>query len=168
MVNIITKSDFEGFEVDMGYDITGEGDGEQFGVSGTWGSNFDRGNIVLSAQYTKRDDIWQRDRKFSACPYTDGTDTTKVCSGSGTTTPAQIVAQGSSWVVDQDTGEVRPFDGNADAYNYAAVSYMVTPQKVWSLYGSADSVLIGAARRVERTSGLADAAAGQGSLLLGG
>jgi exodeoxyribonuclease V alpha subunit len=48
---------------------------------------------------------------------------------------------------------------------YTAVSR--ARQRV-SLYGSADSVLIGAARRVERTSGLADAAAGQGSLLLGG
>lgn len=144
VVNIITKKDFEGFEIDVGYDITGEGDGEQYGLAGTWGSNFDRGNIVLSAQYTKRADIWQGDRSFSDCPLTDGDpgEGVSVCSGSGTTTPAQIRAQGTGWVVDQGTGQVRAFDGNADAYNYAAASYMVTPQKVWSLYGAGDYQIV--------------------------
>ncbi len=143
VVNIITKKDFEGFQLDLDGQITGEGDGEQYGVSGTWGSNFDRGNIVLSAQYTRRDTIWQKDRSFSECPLTDGTGGLRtVCSGSGTTTPAQIVADTGSFVVDQGTGAVRPFDSNADAYNYAAASYMVTPQKVWSLYGSGNYMLV--------------------------
>lgn len=142
VVNIITKKDFEGFQLNVDGQITGESDGEQLGVSGTWGSNFERGNIVLSAQYTRREEIGQKDRGFSECPLTDGTTTTTVCSGSGTTTPAQIVAQNASWVVDQGSGAVRPFDSNADAYNFAQASYMVTPQKVWSLYGAADYQLV--------------------------
>jgi iron complex outermembrane receptor protein len=139
VVNIITKKDFEGFQLDAGYDVTKEGDGEQYGLAGTWGASFDRGNVTMTAQYTKRADIWQRDRSFSACPYTDGTDEVKVCSGSPTTTPAQIFASvddGSSYVVDQETGVARPYVDTTDAYNFAAASYMVTPQKVWSIYGS--------------------------------
>ncbi len=144
VVNIITKKDFEGLELDVGYDITSENDGEQYNIAMTWGSTFDRGNFVMSAQYTKRDDIQQRDRGFSLCPLQDAAGGGVECGGSGTTTPAQTIPSidAGSFVVDQVTGQVRPFDSAADAFNFAAASYMVTPQEVWSLYATTDYMVV--------------------------
>lgn len=148
VINIKTKKDFEGFELDTQYDVTGEGDGEQYGLALTFGNTFDRGNIVLNAQYTKRDDIWQGDRSFSDCPINEVTQNDpvtglpvkrKICAGSDTAYPGQIklVSDSTStpYVVDAATGQPRLFTPS-DAYNFAADSYMVTPQEVYSMYGS--------------------------------
>ena len=91
VVNIITKQNFEGVDIDLGYDITDESDGDQFNLGVTFGSAFDRGNFVAGAQVTKRDEIRQGDRGYSACPFfDDGTQT--ICGGSPTTTPAQFLS----------------------------------------------------------------------------
>ena len=84
------RKDFEGVDVDLGYDITDESDGDQYNMAVTFGSTFDRGNFVLSGQVTKREAIRQGDRGFSACPFFDD-GTQKICGGSPTTTPAQFV-----------------------------------------------------------------------------
>ncbi|MDA0978336.1 MAG: TonB-dependent receptor plug domain-containing protein [Proteobacteria bacterium] len=93
VVNIITKRDFEGVDIDFGYDVTDENDGDQYNMALTFGSTFDRGNFVMSAQVIKRDEIRQGDRDFSACPYFDD-GTQKICGGSPTTTPAQFTPLG--------------------------------------------------------------------------
>ena len=144
VINIITKREFQGMQADFGYDVTGEGDGEQYNLSFVWGTTHERGSTLLSAQYTKRADIWQGDRGFSECPYFE-TGGMRLCGGSGTTTPAQIfpdVDDADSYIVDPATGLVRQYDSAQDAYNYAAASYLVTPQEVYSLFGAADYTLV--------------------------
>lgn len=136
VINIITKKQFEGLDVDIQYDVAGEGDGESYLASLTFGTTFDRGSLLLNAQYTKRADIWQGDRKFSECPLIEDNGTT-ICSGSGTSYPARISAGTAKLIVDPSTGQLRAFTPS-DAFNYAAVSYLVTPQEVYSLFGSAD------------------------------
>lgn len=142
VVNIITKKDFEGVDIDFGYDVTDEGDGEQLNLAAVFGTTFDRGNFVLGAQVTKRDEIRQGDREFSACPlFDDGTQT--FCGGSPTTTPAQFfpqVDQLGGHVLDGNT--VRPFDQARDAFNFAALSYLTTPQDVFSAYASSNYELV--------------------------
>ncbi|MBN1239398.1 MAG: TonB-dependent receptor [Gammaproteobacteria bacterium] len=142
VVNFITKTNFEGVELSAQYDVTGESDGEQYGLSLTLGNTFDRGNFLLSAQATEREVIMQGDRDFSACPLSE-VDGQLICSGSGTTYPASISpsVDSGSYIVDQETGIARPF-GAADAFNYAATSFMVTPQEVRSLYGAANYDLL--------------------------
>ncbi len=142
VVNIITKKDFEGVDIDFGYDVTDESDGDQFNLSAVFGTTFDRGNFVLGAQVTKRDEIRQGDRPFSDCPlFDDGTQT--FCGGSPTTTPAQMFPQ-----VDQigghvlDGSTVRPFNQAQDAFNFAALSYLTTPQDVFSAYASTNYELV--------------------------
>ena len=71
VVNIITKKDFEGVELEYGYDVTSEDDGDMHNFSATFGNTFEKGNFVFSAQVNKRDEIRQGDRDFSACPYFD-------------------------------------------------------------------------------------------------
>lgn len=140
VVNIITKKDFEGVDVDFGYDVTDESDGDQYNLAVTFGSTFDRGNFVMSGQVTKRDEIRQGDRDFSACPFfDDGVQT--ICGGSPTTTPAQFTPLGvdsaiGGHVLDADGVTVRPFNAAQDAFNFAALSYLTTPQDVYSAYAA--------------------------------
>lgn len=136
VVNIITKKDFEGIDLDFGYDITDEDDGEQFNLAVTFGNTFDRGNFVMGAQVTKRDEIRQGDRSFSACPFFDD-GFQKICGGSPTTTPASFtpIIDGGQLVSD-GLGGARPFDPAGDAFNFAALSYLTTPQDVFSTFAS--------------------------------
>ena len=71
VVNIITKKNYEGVDLDFGYNVSDENDGDIFSLSATFGNTFDKGNFVMSAQVTKRDEIRQGDRGFSACPFFD-------------------------------------------------------------------------------------------------
>ena len=140
VVNIITKKDFEGVDFELGYDVTDESDGEMYNASVVMGASSDKGNFVLGAQVNKRDEIRQGDRAFSACPYFDD-GTQLICGGSPTTTPAQFTPLGvdsaiGGHVLDADGVTVRPFNEATDAFNFAALSYMVTPHDVYSAYAA--------------------------------
>ena len=149
VVNLITKTDFDGVEVEGQYDETGEGDGEQKLFAVTFGKSFERGNIVGNAQYQERDEIWQGERGFSECAYresgslADGT-RTRFCGGSGTAYPATawVASNGFAEAFVKDGGVPRLYDEATDAFNYAAASYMVTPQDVYSFFSSANYDLI--------------------------
>ncbi|GAA5194817.1 TonB-dependent receptor [Ferrimonas gelatinilytica] len=139
VINFITKKDFEGLEFNAQYDVTGEGDGEKSLFSVTTGASSDRGNVVLSLQYTDRKPIGQGDRDFSDCPiFERGGE--KVCGGSGTIPYGQYFyldgEPSGGYVKDPVTGEERPFDQAVDGYNYSVASYMVTPQEVFSINGA--------------------------------
>lgn len=84
VVNIITKRDLEGAEFRFQYDVTGEGDGEIYQVSGLGGASSDRGNIMFGMDYTERKKIMQGDRGFSECPLFENADGSLYCGGSGT------------------------------------------------------------------------------------
>lgn len=53
VVNFILKDDFEGFQLDMNYGVSDEGDAAQSSVTATYGFNFDddRGNLAVSVDY---------------------------------------------------------------------------------------------------------------------
>ncbi|MEL6370350.1 MAG: TonB-dependent receptor [Pseudomonadota bacterium] len=67
VVNFILKEDFEGLEVNLNGGISGEGDGERYGISAVAGKNFldDRLNITVAFDYNKREEILFGDRDFS-------------------------------------------------------------------------------------------------------
>ena len=64
VVNFIMKKDFEGLKADASLEQSESGDGNIFNTSLTMGGNFDqnRGNAVLSFEYTGRSSILQGDR----------------------------------------------------------------------------------------------------------
>ncbi|NWO02232.1 MAG: TonB-dependent receptor [Idiomarinaceae bacterium] len=148
VINFITKKDFEGAEFSAQYDLTGEGDGETTKVSAVIGATSDKGNVTLALEYQNRNTIWQGDRDFSRVPLSESGG--ELVSGGSSTIPygswsaADPDSQynsgnaGTSFVVDPQTGEVRPYDGQQDAYNFAPASYMVTPQDVFSINASAN------------------------------
>lgn len=139
VINFITRDDFEGAEFTYQYDITGEGDGEVNKFSATLGTSTDRGHAVVALEYTNRGTIWQKDRSFSQAPLAeiDGVITPV---GSSHTVPGRYNYGGKSYVL--ANGVETPYDGAQHSFNYAAVSYMVTPQEVLSLNLNADYDLI--------------------------
>jgi len=144
VINFITKKNFEGVEVQAQYDITGEGDGEQTKFSITTGTSSEKGNVVFSIDYTNRKAIGQGDRSYSACPlWDDGAGNgDPYCGGSshshfgrvnvpdGTVVNGETLAGGRYVTID---GQPVPFSTADHGYNYAALSYLVTPQEVFTM-----------------------------------
>ncbi|MDX3775203.1 TonB-dependent receptor [Chromatiaceae bacterium AAb-1] len=156
VVNFITKRDFEGGEVIAQYDVTGESDGEARSLSVTLGTSSNRGNAVLSLEYSDRKAIWQGDREFSAIPWGESGGQ-RIMAGSGAnsfgtwspydqnspyfgenTDPNSPYFGRGAWVVDPQTGDLRRYNQATDSYNFAPASYLVTPQKVFSANATAN------------------------------
>ncbi len=65
VVNFITKTNQEGAELSVDYGKSNMGDGERKGLSMSWGTTGDRGNVVLGFNYNQQDAISAGDRAFS-------------------------------------------------------------------------------------------------------
>lgn len=68
VVNLITKTDTDGIELDFFGSVPFSSGGEQVGASATWGKSFDRGHILLSGNYYKQKELARGDRKYLGCP----------------------------------------------------------------------------------------------------
>ncbi len=68
VVNYVLKKDFEGWEIDFQPGISSESDGETYRLDATWGRNFadGRGNLTVSAGFTKEEEVLLGDRSFTA------------------------------------------------------------------------------------------------------
>ena len=96
VVNIITKTDFEGAQLDVKYGSTTQSDGENSEFNFTFGGNYDKGNIVINLSYVESGLVLQSDR--NDCPLTEGAGGLE-CFGSSTTmgdVPTCSTAQNSS------------------------------------------------------------------------
>ncbi len=65
VVNFILKSNYDGLEARVDYGISSRHDGQRQGASMTWGATGDRGNIIISANYNKQEEVRASDREFS-------------------------------------------------------------------------------------------------------
>lgn len=67
VVNFNLRDDFEGIEANVQTGISSEGDGWRINGDLTWGANFadGRGNITISGEYARNDEIQFGDRDFS-------------------------------------------------------------------------------------------------------
>jgi iron complex outermembrane receptor protein len=68
VVNIITKTDFDGLQVDGFVSAPLKSGGEQYDVSVMWGKKFDRGHIMIAADYFRQNELSRGDRGYLACP----------------------------------------------------------------------------------------------------
>lgn len=82
VVNIITKTDFDGAKLDMKYGATTQSDGENSEFNFTFGGDYDKGNIVVNLSYVDTGLVLQSDRQ--ACPLTESAGGLE-CFGSSTT-----------------------------------------------------------------------------------
>jgi len=68
VVNILTRSDFDGFEVTANSSVPLDSGGEQYRISAVWGATFDRGHIIVAADYSHTNELRRGDRGYLACP----------------------------------------------------------------------------------------------------
>lgn len=146
-VNFILKNDFDGVEASYQYGQTFRDDGASNKVDLTIGTNLDdnRGNVTVSASYTKRNPVFQSGRDFAAVPLdtiggvlvpggSSAIPGTRISLSSGqrnrlvgvnlTPTGACTSINGIRF---GEGGTVLPYCNPEDAYNYAAFNYLLRP-----------------------------------------
>ncbi|WP_153916136.1 TonB-dependent receptor [Shewanella sp. TC10] len=143
VVNVILKRDFDGFEMNVQTGMSGQGDADETSLDFTVGNTFDKGNVVINAQYTKRGDASQADRDFSECPIAEGDDGL-YCAGSSYSEGGHIWGANGADLSGRG-GEYHEFT-DADRYNYSASSFLSTPMERLNLsmagtYELSDSII---------------------------
>ena len=116
VVNIITKKDFDGFQLDVLGGMSDKGDGENGEVSALYGFNTDTGNYTFGAAYSDRRGVVQSDRDWT----TPG-NSSFIPTGS---LNGQVKDENGNWVA-RDTG-----------YDYTQDSFYQTPSKRYSLFAN--------------------------------
>jgi iron complex outermembrane receptor protein len=121
VVNIITKTDFEGTEIAVDGSQTDKGDGTSKGFSILHGLELASGNLVMGLQYSDRGEVIQSDRDF--------------------------VPEGQSSYIPEGTlgGKVPDGEGGftdrTTSYDYTDDSYAQTPNELISLFSSFNTEL---------------------------
>ena len=65
VVNVITRKNIDGGEASVRVGQYGNGDGDEQQYSMTLGAKGERGSLTLSAEYSKQDPVWAKDRWYS-------------------------------------------------------------------------------------------------------
>ncbi len=66
VANIILRDDIDGFEVFASGNYNDQGGGDDYTVSGAWGTTFENGFFGIGAEYSRRDEVLLGDRDFLA------------------------------------------------------------------------------------------------------
>lgn len=71
VVNVITRDRVDAPELTVAASLPEDGGGETYTINGAYGLNFDRGSVVLAAEYQLREDLSVGDRDYLSCsePY---------------------------------------------------------------------------------------------------
>jgi outer membrane receptor protein involved in Fe transport len=160
VVNIITRTDFDGVEMNAFVGQSGEGDGEIMDFNVTFGVANDKGNILVSAGYYEQQDIFSGERDFGFFDQTYDWDTGTPGTTGSTGTPEgtiidwsldpgnaawqQVVADCPSefcWNGGNTVSGWEDFStagtsdvGAGSLYNYQPINYLLTPQKRMNIY----------------------------------
>ncbi|MDB5704629.1 MAG: TonB-dependent receptor domain protein, partial [Sphingomonas bacterium] len=68
VVNIITKRDTNGLELDGNVSVPFAGGGEEYRINAIWGKTFSRGHFMVAADYSHTNELKRGDRSYLACP----------------------------------------------------------------------------------------------------
>ncbi len=155
VVNIITKHDFEGFELGGYAGQYGEGDGTTQEYYASFGATQDNLNVFFNASYTDQDVVNSIDR---GCQTGLPKPCASIAHGSTFTPQGRVVFDDPNTMsfincALNDGAPAQPFYNpaapcgptddyhpwtNADRFNFAAFNLMVTPSERVGLYGQAD------------------------------
>ena len=126
VVNIITKQNFDGAEVNAYKGQYSAGDGQREAYDFTLGTVTDRASITVGASYVNEKSVMAGDRKISAGgpPFFSGQSATGI--------PGSYVRNGNQYVI--INGVETPFDANVHGYNTAPDNYLLTPNERTSLF----------------------------------
>ncbi|MDQ3495213.1 MAG: TonB-dependent receptor [Pseudomonadota bacterium] len=147
VINIILRSNFDGATASAYIGQNSHGDGMLQAYDFTLGSNFDRGNVVISAAYTEQDPIFAGDREISNRPKFGCKDPI-----AGATCGSIFPLRGSFFLDDgrfltlrpdreipglapgaRTQGDFKNF-ANSDRYNFAPENYLLTPSERTTFY----------------------------------
>ena len=155
VVNFILKQNFDGIETTVNYGVSAEDDGKREGISSTIGLSGDRGNLIISANYNKQEEVRSADRDYSEFALTLYAGVVTVggssrapngryvipdaisgidCDGNPATASALTRIEGQAGT---DPSHFRCFDSRTDLFNYQAVGNLqLTPQERTGLFVS--------------------------------
>jgi iron complex outermembrane recepter protein len=68
VVNVITRTSFEGLELDASARVTEAGGGDVYNLAAVWGKSFDKGHVLVSLSGTDIGALTKGDRKGFDCP----------------------------------------------------------------------------------------------------
>lgn len=68
VVNIITKRDTNGLELNLNASVPFDSGGESYRLSAIWGKTFSRGHILIAGDYTHVNELNRGQRSYLACP----------------------------------------------------------------------------------------------------
>src|SRR5262245_38941885 len=145
VVNFVLRKDFEGFDTTTEYGASGEGDGDRIDVSTTLGANLadGRGNMVVFANYAKRNPVLQGTRDTFALDINGGSPTGRAgrfdnvglnpfptaqtfLGSGGAVRDYAFTASGGVEAFNNALPEVDP---NGDRYNIPPLNYLQIPQE---------------------------------------
>lgn len=121
VINIITKKDFDGVQLDLNASSTDKGDGETGELSALYGFSTNSGNYTVGATYAERKGVIQSDRDWTE-------------PGSSSFIPTGSLG-----------GKVQNADGEwvarSSGYDFTKDSWYQTPSKRYSLFANATQEL---------------------------
>ena len=157
VVNIITRSDFDGNEASLYTGETQRGDGAVYEASFVTGQNSEskRANVLFAASVHKQDPVFAGARGFSASDMsydyanrmvvpggstvvpggrinTAAIDT----NGDGRPDPVNLCGAGVQYCTSDGAGGYRPFVAPGDLYNPQPANYLYTPSTAYHLFST--------------------------------
>ncbi|WDE14656.1 TonB-dependent receptor [Thalassomonas haliotis] len=117
VVNIITKTSFEGAEFNVKAGISAQGDGDNQEINLTLGGNFDRGQALLSLNYSNSEAVRQSDR--IDCAKSGTPDGKLECFGSGTTEGGRALLADGTQVQFNQNSDSQTYGDSYGAYDSA-------------------------------------------------
>jgi len=145
VINIITRTDFEGVEFEVltadGFDMD---DGDQRSMSMLVGRAFDEGHVAFGVEYVDQNPAYQADAPWGffqvptviypgGCELAGSPETDCFFWGSSRIPEARLNFSGYGTYMNEGAGVV-PYDGRS--YNYNPVNYIQTPYEKTNVFGS--------------------------------
>jgi outer membrane receptor protein involved in Fe transport len=157
VVNIITRTDFDGTEASLFTAASPRGDGFTYDASFVTGHNSEnrKGNIIFSAGVMRQDAVMAGDRSFGKQDLDYNYDENKIEVGGSTATPGgridafnvghdakgkgqkvNLCGEGVQFCTADGHGGFREFDQNNDLYNYQPENYLYTPSARYNIFAA--------------------------------
>jgi len=145
VVNLITRGDYEGAEVNAYVGQYGQGDGQRTSFDATVGTSSDRGNLVISVSRVEEDAVSAGDRAISAVPEfgrgsatyssysANGKINASAAAGGNLALRPGAIASGLASDPYYALNQYIPYTTDFN-YNFAKDNYLATPQKRSALF----------------------------------
>jgi iron complex outermembrane recepter protein len=153
VINIQTRRNYSGAQLDAYYGAYDENDGERSTISFTAGGQADRFSGLLNVSYVEQKPVFAGDREISAVPlfgFPANTSTPGRASPTGPRGNFTVTGRGNITLRDGATGcrvnavcapgtanDFQTFNFITDGYNFAPDNYLLQPQETRSVFGQA-------------------------------